>query len=88
VPLTVAGVDSDRLYPLYLQRQLAEWSGAAGPAQIRSPHGHDGFLLENDQIGAVVAGALADWPDGYAGAAGLVTDQQTSDQAGGAASPR
>ncbi|MBL7493032.1 homoserine O-acetyltransferase [Frankia sp. AgW1.1] len=58
VALTVAGVDSDRLYPLYLQRQLAGWAGAAGPTVIRSPYGHDGFLLENDQIGAVVAAAL------------------------------
>nr|WP_049806981.1 homoserine O-acetyltransferase [Pseudofrankia inefficax] len=66
VALTIAGVDSDRLYPLYLQRQLAAWAGAAGPTVIRSPYGHDGFLLENDQIGAVVAAAL----DGQAPPAG------------------
>jgi homoserine O-acetyltransferase/O-succinyltransferase len=60
VPLTVAGVDSDRLYPLYLQRQLSAWSGAASPTVVRSPYGHDGFLLEKDQVGATIRTALAD----------------------------
>ena len=62
VPLTVAGVDSDRLYPPYLQHRLAGWSGAGEPAVIRSPYGHDGFLLEAEQVGGVVRAALAAGP--------------------------
>jgi homoserine O-acetyltransferase len=49
----VAGVDSDRLYPLALQRQVADGLGV--PLQvIPSPYGHDGFLIEIDAVGALV----------------------------------
>ena len=47
----VAGVDTDRLYPLSAQERLA--SGIPGAAQlqvIHSPFGHDAFLLESDQL--------------------------------------
>jgi homoserine O-acetyltransferase len=47
----VAGVDSDRLYPLYQQAEIA--AGVPGAEQLRvitSPYGHDAFLLEVDQI--------------------------------------
>jgi homoserine O-acetyltransferase/O-succinyltransferase len=57
--VTVAGVDSDRLYPLRLQQALA--AGLPGPPElhvISSPSGHDGFLVEADQIDRVVAGAM------------------------------
>jgi homoserine O-acetyltransferase len=56
---TVAGIDSDRLYPLYLQHQLADALPGRPPVQlINSPFGHDGFLLETEQIGKVITGAL------------------------------
>ena len=46
----VAGVDSDRLYPLALQQQVADALGV--PLQvISSPYGHDGFLIEVDAVG-------------------------------------
>jgi homoserine O-acetyltransferase len=51
----VAGVDSDRLYPLAQQEELA--AGIAGADRVRvveSPHGHDGFLTEVDQVAALV----------------------------------
>jgi len=55
----VAGIDSDRLYPLALQAELAELLPGERPITvIRSPFGHDGFLLESAQAGAVVARAL------------------------------
>lgn len=58
--MTVAGVDSDRLYPLRLQRELvASLPGQIGLTTITSPVGHDGFLVEANQIDAVVAAALA-----------------------------
>ena len=54
----VAGVDSDRLYPLALQQQVAEALGV--PLQvIASPYGHDGFLIEVDAVGELLRGLLA-----------------------------
>jgi homoserine O-acetyltransferase len=54
----VAGVDSDRLYPLALQQQVADGLGV--PLQvISSPYGHDGFLIEVDAVGELLSGLLA-----------------------------
>jgi homoserine O-acetyltransferase len=59
VAVTVAGVTSDRLYPIELQRELAAFiPGAAEAIEIGSAFGHDGFLLEIEQVGKVVASAL------------------------------
>jgi homoserine O-acetyltransferase len=58
-PLTVVGIDSDRLFPLRLQEEIVEATPGARPMEIvRSPYGHDGFLVEKDQVGAIVRGAL------------------------------
>jgi len=58
--VTVAGVDSDRLYPLRLQRELAELLPGRPPLRlITSDAGHDGFLIEVAQVGRVVSEALA-----------------------------
>jgi homoserine O-acetyltransferase/O-succinyltransferase len=55
---TVVGVDTDRLYPLHQQADLAAALGV--PLEVvTSERGHDGFLVEVDQVGAVVARALA-----------------------------
>jgi homoserine O-acetyltransferase len=52
------GVDSDALYPTYLQRDIAEGIRSYGrPAryvEINSPDGHDGFLLATDQVAATL----------------------------------
>ena len=62
-PVTLAGIVSDRLYPLALQEELARLIPTARPVTpISSPFGHDGFLLEVDQVGAVIAGALSEGP--------------------------
>ena len=51
----VAGVDSDRLYPLSQQERLADGiAGAAKLQVISSPYGHDAFLLESDQLAAAL----------------------------------
>ena len=56
---TVLGIDTDQLYPLHLQEQLAEQIPNASPLNvISSPVGHDGFLIEADQIGKVAEEAL------------------------------
>jgi homoserine O-acetyltransferase len=58
--VTVAGITSDRLYPLALQRELARLLPGTRPVTvIESVSGHDGFLLETEQVGSVVASALA-----------------------------
>jgi homoserine O-acetyltransferase len=56
---TVLGIDSDRLYPLALQEQLAELIPNASPVHVvSSAVGHDGFLLEVDQIGKIMQESL------------------------------
>uniref|UniRef100_A0AAU2AJM1 Homoserine O-acetyltransferase n=1 Tax=Streptomyces sp. NBC_00093 TaxID=2975649 RepID=A0AAU2AJM1_9ACTN len=51
----VAGVSSDRLYPLTQQAELAAGINTADqPRVIESPYGHDGFLIEVEQVAALV----------------------------------
>ncbi|HLH47029.1 MAG TPA: homoserine O-acetyltransferase [Acidimicrobiales bacterium] len=58
--VTVAGISSDRLYPLWDQEELAGLLPGGRPVVvIDSPVGHDGFLVEVGAVGAVIAGALA-----------------------------
>jgi homoserine O-acetyltransferase len=55
----VAGVDSDRLYPLAQQVQLAAAIPTAGQAEIiSSPYGHDAFLLETAQLTPLITALL------------------------------
>ncbi|MFF4979417.1 homoserine O-acetyltransferase [Streptomyces sp. NPDC001046] len=58
-PALVAGVDSDRLYPLTQQAELAAGlPGADALRVVESPYGHDGFLIEVEQVAALVAELL------------------------------
>ncbi len=58
---TVIGIDTDRLYPLRLQEELVRLIPGAEPLHIiTSEVGHDGFLLEVDQIAKIVSEALND----------------------------
>jgi homoserine O-acetyltransferase len=58
---TVIGIDTDRLYPLPLQEELVRLIPGAEPLHIiTSEVGHDGFLLEVDQIAKIVSEALND----------------------------
>jgi homoserine O-acetyltransferase len=58
---TVIGIDTDRLYPLRLQEELVRLIPGAEPLNvITSEVGHDGFLLEVDQIAKIVSEALND----------------------------
>jgi homoserine O-acetyltransferase len=59
VPVTVAGIISDRLYPLELQEQLVDLLPNSSPLEVISSNfGHDGFLLEVEQVSKVIAVAL------------------------------
>jgi homoserine O-acetyltransferase len=52
IPALVLGIDSDVLYPLTEQVELAESLPAGQLKIIKSDDGHDGFLLEQDQVAA------------------------------------
>lgn len=58
-PLLAMGITSDVLYPSYQSRAIVELALAAGVraeyAEIDSPHGHDAFLIEFDQVGEAVS---------------------------------
>lgn len=51
IPALVMGIDSDVLYPLSEQEYLAQHLPRGRLEVIRSDDGHDGFLLEQDQVG-------------------------------------
>ena len=56
----VAGVDSDRLYPLYQQVEMAEGIPTSEEARvIHSPFGHDAFLIETKQIATLIKEMLS-----------------------------
>ena len=56
----VAGVTSDRLYPLSEQRELNELLPNSGDLTvIDSPYGHDGFLIETPRVAALLDELLA-----------------------------
>jgi homoserine O-acetyltransferase len=61
----VAGVDSDRLYPIAQQQQVADALGVP-LREVGSPYGHDGFLIETAAVGALLQELL----DGATGSAG------------------
>ncbi len=64
VPCQVMSISSDTLYPPHQQQHLRDLLAAQGtPCQyqmIDSPDGHDGFLLEADQVGVPLAAFLAE----------------------------
>lgn len=55
VPTLTMGIKSDSLYPPYQQREIHEALVAQGTisqfVEIDSPHGHDAFLIDLDQVG-------------------------------------
>ncbi|HEU0191941.1 MAG TPA: homoserine O-acetyltransferase [Mycobacterium sp.] len=59
VPAVVAGITSDRLYPLRLQAELAGLLPGCDELQVvESISGHDGFLLEMDAVGELIRQTL------------------------------
>jgi homoserine O-acetyltransferase len=53
-PTMTVGIWSDMLYPAYQQQQIHEMLSANGVpseyVEIDSPHGHDAFLINSDQL--------------------------------------
>lgn len=57
--LIVTAVDTDRLYPRRLSEEIVAHARTARPLSIvSSPYGHDGFLIETHQVGAIVRECL------------------------------
>jgi homoserine O-acetyltransferase len=52
------GISSDILYPTYQQRQIRDLVAHNGVAaeyvEIKSPHGHDAFLIDLQQVGGPI----------------------------------
>jgi homoserine O-acetyltransferase len=63
-PVLAVGISSDTLYPAYqsddLVRRLKAQGRQATYAEIDSPHGHDAFLLETEQVAALLTPVLAE----------------------------
>ncbi|MEX0747388.1 MAG: homoserine O-acetyltransferase, partial [Rhodothermales bacterium] len=53
-PALVVGIDSDILYPVAEQEELSELIPGGELTLISSPHGHDAFLIELDQMDTVI----------------------------------
>ena len=58
--LRLVAVDSDRLFPPALSDTMVAAYGREPLLTIHSEHGHDGFLIEHDQIAAITADVVAD----------------------------
>ncbi len=57
--VTITGMSSDRLYPLRLQIELANLiPTASGVDVVETIHGHDGFLVEAEAVGAIIRRAV------------------------------
>ncbi|WP_026876196.1 homoserine O-acetyltransferase MetX [Jiangella gansuensis] len=57
----VVGIDSDRLYPLWQQQELATAIPRSGEVRVvNSPYGHDGFLIETAAVAKQLAELLRD----------------------------
>lgn len=67
MPTLSVGIWSDMLYPAYQQRQIQAAVAANGVrsdyVEIDSPHGHDAFLINGDQIAEPIAKFIADAAD-------------------------
>jgi homoserine O-acetyltransferase len=63
-PTLVMGISSDALYPTYQQCQVHDVLRDQGTAseyiEIDSPHGHDAFLIDLDQVGSALSRFLFD----------------------------
>jgi homoserine O-acetyltransferase/O-succinyltransferase len=60
IPALCVGIDSDILYPADEQQRIADGLPGGVYHELSSPHGHDAFLIEYDQLGAAVSAFLKD----------------------------
>jgi homoserine O-acetyltransferase len=64
----VIGVTTDVLFPVWQQRELAEYLGKRRVdvdfVELDAPYGHDTFLIDRERVGGAVRGHLAGEPRG------------------------
>ena len=59
IPACILGIDSDVLYPISEQEEIVEYMPNSELKIIHSDDGHDGFLLEQDQVNRCIVDFLA-----------------------------
>ena len=60
VPVIVVAIDTDRLFPPRLQKEISELTPTAEePDVLSSPFGHDGFLVEVEAVGEIIRRAIS-----------------------------
>ena len=60
VPVIVVAIDTDRLFPPRLQKEISELTPTAEePDVLSSPFGHDGFLVEVESVGEIIRKAIS-----------------------------
>lgn len=62
IPALVIGIDTDLLYPVQEQKELAELLPAARYRELQSAHGHDAFLMEFEQMNDIISSFLIETP--------------------------
>ncbi|HET6528895.1 MAG TPA: homoserine O-acetyltransferase [Balneolaceae bacterium] len=62
IPILVIGIDSDLLYPVQEQHELAELLPNARYRKLSSAYGHDAFLIEFDQLNRIITPFLIETP--------------------------
>ena len=58
IPCCIIGINSDILYPIHEQEKLHQNIPNSKLVVVDSVDGHDGFLLEQDQVGGAIASFL------------------------------
>lgn len=62
IPVMVIGIDSDNLYPVEEQYELVRLLDNSRYRRLKSPHGHDAFLIEFEQLNNIINPFLIETP--------------------------